>query len=192
MTTTEDKPAAAWHTGITMRQLMLLRHAKSSWDDPATADRDRALNARGRRSTVVMRDAMRALGLIPDLILVSPARRTLETLAALEPWDETPLTETVDTLYLASANQLLSTLNDVAETVRSILLIGHNPGLHDLALALTGFAAPTNQAMADLRAGYPTAALAEFSVTGPWCGLGAGSCRLVRFLTPRALGEVSR
>jgi phosphohistidine phosphatase len=172
-----------------MRQLMLLRHAKSSWDDPATADRDRPLNGRGRRAVIVMRGAMRKLGLEPDLILVSSARRTLETLAALEPWEDTPLVETLDSLYLAGANQLLASLHGVAETVRGVLVIGHNPGLHDLALALINPGSPASQASASLHAGFPTAALAEFSIPGPWSSLGAGGGRLVRFLTPRALGE---
>ena len=79
-----------------MRQLLLLRHAKSSWDDASMPDRDRPLNARGRRSAAAMRQAMRNLGLSPDVVLVSTARRTMETLEALEPWDETPLIDPID------------------------------------------------------------------------------------------------
>ncbi|WP_048863045.1 SixA phosphatase family protein, partial [Acidisphaera rubrifaciens] len=120
-----------------MRQLMLLRHAKSSWDDPKLSDHARSLNTRGRQAAAGMGRMMRDLGLVPDLILVSSARRTLQTLEALEPWDETPLIEPMDALYLATAPQLCAVLNTVSETVRSVLLIGHNPGLHDLALMLT-------------------------------------------------------
>ncbi len=173
-----------------MRQLLLLRHAKSSWDDPATHDKDRTLNARGRRSAILMRDTMRALGLVPDLILVSSARRTIETLEHLEPWDESPLIETMDSLYLASADHLLATLRDVAETVRGVLVIAHNPGLHDLALHLVArgtLHAPS--ALRGLTEGFPTAGLAEFSVPGPWHGLNSGGGRLARFLTPRGLEE---
>ena len=121
-----------------MHQLLLLRHAKSSWDDPKLADRDRPLNKRGRRAAGAMRQAMLDLGLAPDVVLVSPARRTQETLAALEPWDDTPLIEPVEALYLANAPQLLAVLRDVNETVRSVLLIGHNPGMHELAVLLAG------------------------------------------------------
>lgn len=171
-----------------MRQLLLLRHAKSSWDDPALTDHARPLNARGREAAAAMRQAMQELGLAPDLVLVSSAKRTLETLERLEPWDETPLTETRDALYLAAAGQLLGILRDTPETVRSVMMIGHNPGLHELALFL---AANGNRAkrsvLQRLSAAFPTAALAEFSVAGPWRELGRGGGDLTRFLTPRDL-----
>ena len=168
-----------------MRQLLLFRHAKSTWDDASVPDRDRPLNARGRRSAAVMRQAMRDLGLAPDMVLVSTARRTMETLEALEPWDDTPLIEPMDSLYLASPVQLTAALHGVAETVRSVLLIAHNPGLHDLALGLAGSSgSATERALAE---GFPTAALAEFVVAGSWWDLREGSGRLVRFLTPRML-----
>jgi phosphohistidine phosphatase len=172
-----------------MRQLLLLRHAKSSWDDASMPDRDRPLNARGRRSAAVMRQAMRELGLIPDIVLVSTARRTQETLEALEPWDDAPLIEPMDGLYLANPIQLIAALHGVRETVRSVLLIGHNPGLHDLAVSLAGprtMASGTEAARA-LAAGFPTGALAEFVVAGSWWDLREGGGRLVRFLTPRML-----
>jgi phosphohistidine phosphatase len=172
-----------------MRQLILLRHAKSSWDDASMPDRDRPLNARGRRTIAMMRQAMLDLGLAPDLILVSTARRTQETLEALEPFDDAPLIEQMDSLYLANPMQLLAALHGVAETVRSVLLIGHNPGLHDLAMNLAGPRAMAsggepNRALA---AGFPTGALAEFVVAGSWGDLREGGGRLVRFLTPKML-----
>ncbi len=174
-----------------MRQLILLRHAKSSWDDAAIPDRDRPLNARGRRSAAAMRRAMRELGLTPDVVLVSTARRTMETLEALEPWDDMPLIEPMDSLYLANPMQLTAALHGVAETVRSVLLIGHNPGMHDLALILAGPQAinaggPAERALA---AGFPTGALAEFVIAGSWWDVREGSGRLVRFLTPRMLED---
>ncbi|MGD0105383.1 MAG: histidine phosphatase family protein [Rhodopila sp.] len=172
-----------------MRQLLLLRHAKSAWDDASMPDRDRPLNARGRRSAVVMRHAMRDLGLVPDVVLVSTARRTMETLEALEPWDDTPLIEPMDSLYLATPMQLTAALHGVAETVRSVLLIGHNPGLHDLALSLAGPGVTQSGSENEraLAAGFPTGALAEFVVAGSWWDLREGGGRLVRFLTPRML-----
>jgi phosphohistidine phosphatase len=172
-----------------MRQLLLLRHAKSTWDDAMMPDRDRPLNARGRRSATVMREAMRDLGLAPDLVLVSPSRRTMETLEMLEPWDDAPLIEPTDSLYLANPVQLLAALHGVAETVRSVLLIGHNPGLHDLALSLAGDRAMRSGGEHEraLAAGFPTGALAEFVVPGSWWDLREGGGRLVRFLTPRML-----
>ena len=169
--------------------MLLMRHAKSSWDDPRLSDHARPLNKRGRAAAGAMRGVMRDLGLEPDLILVSSARRTLETLEALEPWDETPLVEAMDTLYLATGAALLMSLNGVAETARSVLLIGHNPGLHDLALALAGPLDTANGAMRQLGEGYPTGALAELTVPGPWQELREGGARLVRFVAPRDLPE---
>jgi phosphohistidine phosphatase len=176
-----------------MRQLLLLRHAKSAWDDTAVPDRDRPLNARGRRAAARMRQAMRELGLLPDLVLVSSARRTLETLEVLEPWDDTPLIEPVDALYLADEKLLLASLAEVAETVRSVLLIGHNPGLHDLALTLAARhgATPVGEAGRALAKGYPTGTLAEFTLPGPWREIGATGGRLVRFVTPKSLEEAA-
>lgn len=183
-----------------MRQLMLLRHAKSSWDDPKLSDHARPLNTRGRQAASTMRDRMRELGLAPDLVLVSSARRTLQTLEALSPWDDQPLIEPMDSLYLASAPQLFAVLNTVPETVRSVLLIGHNPGLHELALSLAGAHAFSGMAPAKGRAAeqaaqlaeaFPTAALAEFSVALPWSRLGPDCGHLTRFLSTRDMPEVA-
>ncbi len=170
-----------------MRQLLLLRHAKSSRDDPKQPDRERPLSPRGHRAAGVMRRCMRELGLLPDLVLVSTARRTMETLEALEPWDETPLIEPMDSLYLASATQLLTTLHGVGEVVRSVLVIAHNPGLHELALALVGPPpiGETSETARRLAAGFPTGALAEFIVPARWWELDVGGARLQRFLMPR-------
>lgn len=172
-----------------MRQLLLLRHAKSAWDDATMPDRDRPLNARGRRSATVMRQAMHDLGLAPDVVLVSTSRRTQETLEALEPWDDAPLIEPMDSLYLANSIQLMAALHGVAETVRSVLVIGHNPGLHDFAVSLAGplAMASGSEAARALAAGFPTGALAEFVIAGSWWDLREGGGRLVRFLTPRML-----
>jgi phosphohistidine phosphatase len=173
-----------------MHQLLLLRHAKSSWDDPKLADRDRPLNKRGRRAADAMRQAILNLGLTPDLVLVSPSRRTLETLAALEPWEDTPLVEHVEALYLATVPQLLAILREVNETVRSLMLIGHNPGLHELAVRLAGASAPGPMA-AKLVEGFPTAALAEFSIATQWQQIEHAGAQLVRYLRPRDLPEAT-
>ncbi|MFC3125734.1 SixA phosphatase family protein [Pseudoroseomonas globiformis] len=176
-----------------MRQLLLLRHAKSSWDDPSLPDHARPLNARGKRAALAMAGVMRGLGLAPDIVLVSSARRTLQTLEALAPLPDSPMIEPMDDLYLAPWERLLDTLQAAPETARSLLLLGHNPGLHDLALALAGPAgmasnAPGTQRLAD---GYPTGALAEFSIAAPWRMLQAGGARLVRFVAPNDLPEMA-
>ncbi len=172
-----------------MRQLLLLRHAKSSWDDPGLPDHARPLNARGRRSAVAMAEAMRELGLSPDIVLVSSARRTLQTLEALTPFEDGALIEPMDALYLAPWTQLLAELQRAPETARSLLLIGHNPGLHDLAMALADPASLARRGAEAKRLaeGYPTGALAEFTIASPWRQLQPGGARLVRFLAPRDL-----
>jgi phosphohistidine phosphatase len=171
-----------------MRQLLLLRHAKSSWDDPSLPDHARPLNGRGRQAAEAMREAMRQLGLAPDVVLVSSARRTLQTLEALEPWDETPLIEPMDSLYMATAPQMLRLLQGVAETARSVMVIGHNPGIHELAVLICGARGDQpKKALRRLAERYPTGALAEFSIAAPWRELEPGGARLTRFLTPRDL-----
>lgn len=166
-----------------------MRHAKSSWDDPGLSDHARPLNPRGRAAAAAMRRMMQEAGLVPDLVLVSSAHRTLQTLDALEPWTDTPLVEPMDVLYLATPAQLLQTLHKVAETVRSVLVLGHNPGLHDLAATLAG---PDGWSLHQrLAQGFPSGALAEFGIAGAWAELGAASARLVRFVTPRDLSAAN-
>ena len=177
-----------------MRQLLLLRHAKSAWDEPGLSDHARTLNARGRANAAAMRRAIQELGLVPDVVLVSSARRTLQTLEALEPWEETPLIEPMDGLYLATSGQILAILHGVSETVRSVMVVGHNPGLHDLALTLAGaHAMASHSALTrQLAEGFPAGALAEFTVAARWGDLAQGGGRLVRFLSPRDLPEFDR
>ncbi len=136
-----------------------------------------------------MRQAMHELGLLPDHVLVSPAPRARAPLGGLGPGDAPPLVEPVEALYLASAEQLLAVLHGVPETVRSVLLIGHNPGLHELAMTLPDGPATKHpdEAAKRLAAGFPTGALAEFAVAGSWAQLDAGGGRLLRFLAPRDL-----
>jgi phosphohistidine phosphatase len=177
-----------------MRQLLLLRHAKSSWDDPGLPDHARPLNARGKRAAAVMAAVMQDLGLAPDIVLVSSARRTLQTLEAISPLADSPIIELMDDLYLATWQRMMDVLRSLPETARSVLLIGHNPGMHDLALELAGAAAMergTAPGTQRLAGGYPTAALAEFSVTSSWKGLAPGSGRLVRFIAPNDLPEMA-
>ncbi len=172
-----------------MRQLLLLRHAKSAWDDARLPDHDRPLDPRGQRDAAAMGETMRRLGLSPDIVLVSSARRTRETLAGIEPIEGSPLVDEHEALYLAPAERMLEMLHAVPETARSVLLIGHTPGMHNLALALVGPAglARGGREAETLGERYPTGALAEFAVATPWWALEEGGGRLVRFLCPRDL-----
>jgi phosphohistidine phosphatase len=168
-----------------MHQMLLLRHAKSSRDEPNVSDQDRALAPRGRRDAALMRTAMQDLGLTPDLVLVSTARRTMQTLEVLEPWTETPLIEPLDQLYLADSTQIAVVVRGVAETVRSLLLIGHNPGLQEFAAQLAG--ASASDACRRMAKKFPTSALAEFTIAGTWSGLARDTARLTRFVTASEL-----
>lgn len=171
-----------------MRQLLLLRHAKSSWDDPQLSDHARPINMRGRQAAASMAAEIKRLGLLPDIVLVSSARRTLQTLAALDPWPTPPRIEPMDALYLASKNDLLEVLRGVSPAANSLLLVGHNPGLHELALMLAGaHSSGDDKRIQRLAAGYPSGALAEFSVALPWSELGETGTRLTRFLLPSDL-----
>ena len=128
---------------------------------------------------------------MPDVVLVSSARRTLQTLEALEPWDEMPLIEVMDALYLAPSAEILAVLRKASPAARCILLIGHNPGLHDLAMLLAGAHAASGDAQVRrMAAAYPSGALAEFSIATPWGEVGETGARLMRFLTPKDLTEV--
>jgi len=136
-----------------------------------------------------MRRMMLSKGLVPDLVISSDARRTLETLKALEPWDEPPVIDTSEKLYLASAAQMLEVLRKVVPTIRSVLLIGHNPGLQELAVLLVGNhpKAARGKHERRLAESYPTGAFAEFALTTPWSGIAEGSGQLTRFVSPRDL-----
>jgi len=167
-----------------MHQLFLLRHAKAAPGDPGLSDHDRPLTEAGMRAATAIGQAMRKSGLTPDVVLVSSALRTQQTFTALEAagvWDEWPNMDTIPTLYMATGSQIRDTLRELGETVRSALVIGHNPGMHELAMALAGPANPRPE-LARLNEGYPTAALTEFLVTTPWRRLGPGASSLQRFL----------
>jgi phosphohistidine phosphatase len=172
-----------------MHQLILLRHAKATPASAGHSDHDRPLADDGKRAAAAVGNAMRKAGLAPDVVLVSPAKRTQQTLEALEDaglWDERPNIDTLPTLYMASPNQIRDLLRDLPETVRSALVVGHNPGLQELAQTLaSGDAARAGQ---DRMSGdFPTAALAEFLITTPWRKLGPQGAALQRFLQPADL-----
>ncbi len=171
-----------------MKTLLLLRHAKSAWSDARLADHDRPLNRRGERSARAMADHVAADLPRPDLILCSTALRTRQTLAALVKRLGTPTPPiSLDRgLYLASETTLLDHLQSVADEISTVLLIGHNDGIGDLAVALAGSGPAA--ALDQLREKYPTGALAVFALPAGWRELGPATARLVEFTRPRDLG----
>ena len=171
---------------MTEHRLYLLRHAKSSWDDPQLADHDRPLAPRGQRAVAALRKHLTALADGPDLVLCSSARRTTMTLAGIAAALPAGVdTRIEDRLYAASATQLLARLHDVPDEVGAVMLIGHNPGLEDLAELLV--ASGDEDAREAMAAKFPTGALATLGVTGPWADLAPATARLETFVVPRDL-----
>lgn len=171
-----------------MKTLLLLRHAKSAWSDARLADHDRPLNRRGERAAKAMADHLVATGRRPDLVLCSTALRTRQTLAAVVDRLGPPAPPILldKGLYLAPQARLLAQLRAVADTVSSLLLVGHNDGIGDLAVALAG--SGPDEALERLHEKYPTGALAVLAVPGgSWRDLVPGTARLVEFTRPRDL-----
>lgn len=169
-----------------MRLLYLLRHAKSSWGDPGLEDRDRPLNSRGRRAARLVAEHLRAEGVSPELVLCSASLRTRQTLAAILPTLEGELEARIEVaLYSAGAEELVERLRTVPASTSSVLVIGHNPGLHELALSLAG----TGRDLERLREHFPTGALATLAVPEPgWAELAEGDAELTGYAVPRELG----
>ena len=171
-----------------MKTLLLLRHAKSAWSDPRLDDHERPLNGRGERAAKAMADHIARQGPRPELILCSTAMRTRQTLEPLLkrlPAPAPPIS-LEDGLYLASEQILLARLQAVPDAVFTVLLIGHNDGIGQLAADLAG--SGPSEALATLREKYPTGALTVLRLPdGPWSDLKPGSAKLLDFVRPRDL-----
>ncbi|MBX3560995.1 MAG: histidine phosphatase family protein [Sphingomonas sp.] len=170
-----------------MKTLTLLRHAKSSWDDPAESDFDRPLNRRGQAAARAMGREMRALGLEFDAVRASPARRVVETLqVAAESYGRDLDTVFDRRIYLASFDMLLDIVRGAPDAADRLLLAGHNPGFERLALAL--MRDDGNRMRTEITVKYPTAALAEIALPiDHWRDAVPGMGRLIRFIRPRDL-----
>jgi phosphohistidine phosphatase len=170
-----------------MLTLSLLRHAKSSWADPAQDDFERPLNERGREAAPRMGAYMAKQKLAPDLILCSPAARTRQTLALVLPHLQR-IAEVAyeDGLYLASTGQLLKRIRRTPAPTTHLMLVGHDPGMHGIATRLAGTGDPA--ALDLLAAKFPTAGLAVILFdTKSWTDVGDGDGRLRLFMTPKRL-----
>jgi phosphohistidine phosphatase len=122
-----------------MKTLLVLRHAKSSWSDPALDDHERPLNKRGRRDAPRMGELVRAYGLIPDLVISSDAVRARLTAEAVVEAARYPGEILLDPrLYMASPADIVSLLRTVGEKAGTVMIVGHNPGLEELVAQLTG------------------------------------------------------
>lgn len=161
-----------------MKRLIILRHAKAVAKSSGN-DFGRVLAERGRSDMQALSRHMADRGLSADLALVSPAARTRETWA-LAGFGAVPVRH-VDAIYEASREDLMAVLQDLADEVGSVVLVGHNPGLEELALTLPADPGPA-------QAGLPTAALVEIALPiRTWRELRAGQGRIESFQTPATL-----
>jgi len=177
-----------------MLTLSLLRHAKSSWDDPGLSDHDRPLNVRGKSAAPRMGDYLRGLWESgerpPDLVLCSTAARTRETWQLVAARLATaPKVAYEQALYLAGAEGVAKRLRRVSATVRHVMVVGHNPDLHELALRL----ASTGDAkkLAALNTKLPTCGLVILTLEADdWRGAMGATGELIAFVTPKTLAGV--
>lgn len=174
------------------RQITLVRHAKSSWDDESVSDHDRPLNERGKAAAPKMGAALaEILPKAPDLVLVSSAARTQETWSFVKPALEAKFGEAstdyvLEELYLAPPAKLIEILKTCDQAAYQVLVFGHNPGLQELSLAVTSHGPVT--AWRDMAASFPTCAAASFKFNGDWADININQLRFQRFDTPQTLG----
>ncbi|MEO0729835.1 MAG: histidine phosphatase family protein [Pseudomonadota bacterium] len=175
------------------KTLILYRHAKSDWADATLTDFDRPLNARGRAAAPVMGQWLNAAGLRPELILCSSSVRTRETLERTgRPLSNRNIDiEFRDDIYEASWTALLAAIRSTVKepnpaTVTTLLMIGHNPGLQQLASNLINTQAPLTVDGFDRK--FPTAAIAVLNLPiDSWDACSSGTARLTHYVTPKRL-----
>jgi phosphohistidine phosphatase len=164
------------------RRIVLFRHAKADW--PQVNDHERPLAERGRMDAAVAGRKLADSGIPFDLALCSTATRTRETWKlAVQEFPHRPKTVYEERIYEASPGELIAVLNETADDVHNILLIGHNPGIQGLAEVLSGSAEPEPRERMTRR-GFPAAAFAVLSFTGPWKSLEPGVATLLDYWAP--------
>ncbi|MSP87265.1 MAG: histidine phosphatase family protein [Alphaproteobacteria bacterium] len=170
-----------------MLSLFLLRHAKSAWDDPALDDHDRPLNKRGRHAADAMGTWMAGQGIRLDLVLCSTALRACQTLDGVLPHLGTPEVMYESGLYLASSSRLIARIRGVERGVAGVLLIGHEPGIGQAAVALTRPASAPDD-FPRMQARFPTGALAWIAFDAPvWPDIELSKGCLKKFIFPKLL-----
>lgn len=170
-----------------MKTVSLLRHAKSSWDQTHLPDHLRPLAPRGRKAAPRMGKYMAQNNLIPDRVLCSTAQRALETWNLVSEQIEGSVeVEVREDLYHASPESLLHLIQDLPDSEVTVLLVGHNPTMEDLAFGLAG--GGDQASVLDLDRKYPTGGLAviDFAVDS-WSQIRAGIGYLRLFIRPRSL-----
>jgi len=174
---------------IAMKLLHLLRHAKSDWGNSEGGDHARPLSPRGIAAAKAVGRHLAGEGFAVDAVFCSTARRARETWALIERSLGTAAVSFHDELYLVSVQDVLDFIRRAPESAGSIMIVGHNPTTHDLALRLSARAAPGQRpALAQLAEKYPTGALCTIELAvARWRDAGPGKGTLTRFLRPRDL-----
>ena len=163
-----------------MKNLFLLRHAKSSWDNAALADFDRPLSKRGISNAIQLSEYIQKHSISFDLVLSSPSERTQSTLdLVLSSFDPIPATTLKESIYHASALSLSELIKEQDEEINNLLVIGHNPGLHILTESLT------NESIVN----FPTCAFAKITNFNHWKDVDAGILTLESVITPKELNH---
>ena len=166
------------------RELLLVRHVKSAWDDPSRADHDRAVAPRGMKALRLLREYLERTDYRPMVVLCSSSRRTVDTLdgirAALPKHASIEVTKA---LYLANADALDARVRALDDTIRCAMVVGHNPAIQDLAERLVG--SGDTSLCTQLAAKLPTGALVALSFDGGWRDLCAGAANLDGLFLPR-------
>jgi len=176
----------------TARRLILLRHAKSAWPD--VPDHERPLAARGRRDAPAAGRWLRKTGRVPDHVVCSTARRARETWElAQEKLRAQPRVSFEPRVYGISSAELLDLIGDEPPETLTLLIVGHDPAMHELTMELAG-AEPGRQgeeALGRVAVKFPTASIAVLEFSGGWPQLRAGQARLAEFATPRDFGAAA-
>ena len=161
-----------------MKNLFLLRHAKSSWDNAALVDFDRPLSKRGISNAILLSKYIQRNSISFDLVLSSPSERTQSTLdLVLNSLDPIPTTSLKESIYHASASSLSQLIKEQDDEINNLLIIGHNPGLHILTETLT------NKSIVK----FPTCAFVKITNFNQWKDLDAGILNLELLITPKEL-----
>jgi phosphohistidine phosphatase len=170
-----------------MRRLILLRHAKAEASEPGLQDRARVLVERGRKDAAKIGAYMAVHGFIPDKVVISPAARTQETWKyAATAFRPSPGTMSAAPLYEATPHAIFGIIKEISASTHMLLIVAHNPGLHELALML--IASGDIEARERLREKLPTAGLVVIDFAfDDWSMLHKQSGRLERFVSPKSL-----
>ena len=168
-----------------MKTLHLLRHAKSSWNNAGLNDHDRPLNKRGRQSAKTIAAYFQQAKITPDLVICSTAVRARQTLDPIAKARKPPKVVIQRGIYEGMQQTIWEHLRNLPKSAKCVLLIGHNPSLHDLALTLVD--AESGKLLPPQGSKFPTGAIASFRIKGAWRALQPHEAVLFSYKTPKQI-----